>query len=80
MVTIDTIECAARENVTPTAPQASKINLVSGLRRLLSALSRWWMVRSTRASLEDIGDDLLKDVGITRQQARTELKRSTYLF
>jgi len=80
MVTIDTIRSAQasdRENaIGPSRTQRIKPRVSP----LLARFSRWWMIRSTRAHLAELDDAMLRDVGVTREAAAAELKRSIYLF
>jgi uncharacterized protein YjiS (DUF1127 family) len=70
MVTIDTIE------FEPNAQAPERGSAGFGIFR---TLSQWWMKRSTRACLADLDEALLKDIGITRHDARKELQKSIYL-
>jgi uncharacterized protein YjiS (DUF1127 family) len=73
MVTIDTIE------FEPNAQDAQAPERGSAGFGIFRTLSQWWMKRSTRACLADLDEALLKDIGITRHDARKELQKSIYL-
>ncbi len=48
----------------------------SGLSRLaLPPVARWWRIRRERQQLLELSDHMLRDVGLTRSQARQEAAR-----
>lgn len=47
-----------------------------GLPRLrLPSMARWWRIRRERRQLLELDDHMLRDVGLTRAQARREAAR-----
>jgi uncharacterized protein YjiS (DUF1127 family) len=79
MVTLDTIEFACNSNDGASSPAYRGKGKRLFAARAFQVLTWWWMKRSTRAQLEDLDEALLKDIGVTRQEARVELKKSIYL-
>ncbi|EGQ9936129.1 TPA: DUF1127 domain-containing protein [Vibrio vulnificus] len=53
--------------------QTSELTLI---KKLLNVLGRWRRNHSTRAHLSNLSDHLYKDVGLTKEQVRDEVKRS----
>lgn len=63
--------------------ERNKGGLVHGLRQLLSRMRRahgnWRMRRNSRRALANLTEFELRDIGLTRGQAREEYRRSFYL-
>ncbi|WP_190235262.1 DUF1127 domain-containing protein [Allorhizobium terrae] len=78
MVTIDTIECDSESEHVKLTP--TRVHGRFARKGIFGAVVMWWMKRSTRANLADLDDALLKDIGVTRAEARQELQKSIYLF
>lgn len=47
--------------------------------RFIVAVRTWHMKRSSRVALRELTDDQLRDIGITRSQARQESAKSRFL-
>lgn len=80
MVTIDTIgstQTLETENVGERS-RGKHIRLRTG--RLVQAIAQWWRTRSTRQGLAELDEDLLRDIGVTPQEARDEMNKSLYLL
>lgn len=50
------------------------------LGRLIAGMSQWQMKRSGRLALRDLDDGQLRDIGITREQAVLEARKSFFPF
>lgn len=48
------------------------------LRRTLSALLSYFEKRRTRSELPDLTEDQLRDIGVTRAEARAEVSKSWF--
>lgn len=48
------------------------------LRPALAALLSYLEKRETRSNLRDLTDDQLRDIGVTRSEARTEVNKSWF--
>lgn len=79
MVTIDTIHGETIKGTDLSASKARSLGANTWIARARLAMVRWWMLRSTRIHLADLDDHLLRDVGLTRHEAREELKKSFYV-
>jgi len=44
----------------------------SGVSPIFSRIRLWLRLRETRNALAELGDDLLRDIGVTREEARQE--------
>ncbi|MCE6077923.1 DUF1127 domain-containing protein [Agrobacterium vitis] len=87
MVTIDTI--VLRDTDAAGSAQSSNRHgsvLRGSVRRLLThigtvrvRLKRWQVTRRTRKDLTDLDACLLDDIGISREEARVEMRKSIYL-
>ncbi|EPX4142741.1 DUF1127 domain-containing protein [Vibrio vulnificus] len=53
--------------------QTSELSLI---KKLLNEIERWRRNHSTRDHLSHLSDHLYKDVGLTKEQVRDEVKRS----
>lgn len=45
-------------------------------KKILTKIQRWWQNYRTRQQLDQLPDHLLDDLGVTRQQADEEKRRS----
>lgn len=86
LVTIDTIypDAYARESqfrasgdLLAPAPLPARRE---GLLGLIDGLRNWRIRRNGRMALLEMGDEQLRDIGITRVEAYREAKRSRFLF
>jgi uncharacterized protein YjiS (DUF1127 family) len=75
MGTIDTIDGAAG-TVQPSRSYPPA--LITGLQRIVGKLRIAMRNRRTRVHLADLTDDQLRDIGITRQEARKEVGKSVF--
>ena len=59
------------------APRSSGVSsdLAKWLGRLLRLPLEWYVERRSRAELAQLGDDMLKDIGLTRGDVERELAR-----
>jgi uncharacterized protein YjiS (DUF1127 family) len=48
----------------------------SGLNHVLSD---WWQTQRLRHELESLDDSILRDIGLTREQDRSELSKPTWM-
>jgi uncharacterized protein YjiS (DUF1127 family) len=65
-----------REGETPMYALLSSRTVFFDLSRLpLPPVARWWRVRRERRQLLEMNDHMLRDVGLTRAQARQEAAR-----
>lgn len=64
----------AGDMVAP-APYPAKIARTL-IGRLIAALSNWQRKRTGRLVLRELSDDLLEDIGVTRQEAMAEAAKS----
>jgi uncharacterized protein YjiS (DUF1127 family) len=48
------------------------------LRQLLLAIGRWREKRNSRLALRELTDEDLRDIGVTRVEARAEWRKSTF--
>lgn len=80
MDTIDTI-CLSKvtEPVTMPLDAFKPAQFMSRLAHRLSAsLALWMEKRESRWTLRDLTDDQLRDIGLTRSEARTEVNKSFF--
>jgi uncharacterized protein YjiS (DUF1127 family) len=75
MSTIETIDAAA---CTAQPSRSYSPALIKGLDRILGKLRIAMRNRRTRIHLADLTDDQLRDIGITCQQARKEVRKSVF--
>ncbi|MDE1993549.1 MAG: DUF1127 domain-containing protein [Rhizobiaceae bacterium] len=75
MGTIDTIHHAEQERLARTSSVPA---IRAPLRRMLRAFSLWLEKRETRRTLRDLTDVELKDVGLTRHDAKIEVAKSFF--
>lgn len=54
------------------------IRAVSFPERIAARLAIYWRTRGTRRNLAELSDDQLRDIGVTRAEARKELGKSWY--
>ena len=47
--------------------------------RLIAGMARWQQKRRGRLALRELSDDLLEDIGVTRDEALTEAAKSRLL-
>lgn len=79
MSTIDSIHPTQGIVVAPTERAAGPMRSTSrAARRLLSSFALWLQKRETRSTLRDLTDDQLRDIGLTRSEARTEIGKSFF--
>jgi uncharacterized protein YjiS (DUF1127 family) len=78
MITIETIKRPDGPSVVPAAGRPWRFAAMA----LLAALAARWMAaaerRRQRLDLLDLTDDQLRDIGLTRSQARREANRSSF--
>ncbi|WP_197433816.1 DUF1127 domain-containing protein [Agrobacterium vitis] len=87
MVTIDTIMPREADAAGSAQPSDHHGNILRGpvWRLLISIwtvrvrLKRWQVTRRTRKDLTDLDACLLRDIGISRDEARVEMRKSIYL-
>ncbi|QND50247.1 DUF1127 domain-containing protein [Rhizobium lusitanum] len=46
--------------------------------RLLASFALWLQKRESRCTLRDLTDDQLRDIGLTRSEAKTEVSKSFF--
>lgn len=79
MSTIDSIQSAQTIVVDSTERGVGPIrSTLRASRRLLSSLALWQQKRETRSTLRDLTDDQLRDIGLTRSEAMTEVGKSFF--
>ncbi|MFT4184067.1 MAG: DUF1127 domain-containing protein [Rhizobium sp.] len=79
MSTIDSIRPTRGIVAAPAAHSAGPIWSTSrAMRGLLSSFALWLQKRETRSTLRDLTDDQLRDIGLTRREARTEVSKSFF--
>ncbi len=80
MVTINTIDSVSMSEsaIVERSPQSHPRR--TWIRHVRQRIAWWWLMRSTRINLADLDDGLLRDIGITPEEANSELKKSLYLF
>ncbi|MVA26481.1 DUF1127 domain-containing protein [Agrobacterium vitis] len=86
MVTIDTIiprETEAAGSAQPNDDYGSVLRgpawrLLIGIGTVRARLKRWQVTRRTRRDLTDLDARLLRDIGISRDEVRVEMRKSIY--
>ncbi|PDT17463.1 hypothetical protein CO670_06900 [Rhizobium sp. J15] len=64
---------ASRDIVPPKLRKLSGVAL-----RLVGAIEHWLEKRRSRRTLAELNDDQLRDVGLTRAEAKAEVSRSWF--
>ncbi|BCH65804.1 hypothetical protein RvVAT039_30200 [Agrobacterium vitis] len=87
MVTIDTIVLrdtdvagnAQSSNHHDSVLRGPVWRLLKNIGTVRGRLKRWQVMRRTRKDLTDLDACLLRDIGISRDEARLEMRKSIYL-
>jgi uncharacterized protein YjiS (DUF1127 family) len=87
METIDTIfpdgyqrETVFRDEGDMVEPAPKAVRVASVWRRWIAAVSQWQMKRQGRLVLRELDDSQLRDIGVTREEAMKEVKKSLFII